>query len=346
MATCLLGLGSNLGDRVGILSRAAEQLRQHPQVEHVLVSRWHAYPPIGGPQGQGEFLNGAARLETSLSPEELRRLLHELERRAGRERVIRWAERPLDIDLLLYDDRQIHTAELQVPHPRMATRRFVLEPAAEVAGPMIDPQTGWSISRLWQHLQSAPPYFALAGIYLPALAASGPSVAQRVRAVYLADSSGTGLTGSAEPDRLEFYRERCRKLQRTLRRGLDQAAGGQPLLSGFWVGQCEIEGAWLAAERRADVRSEREAGMQPIRLEIAHWAVPKLVIVLRTTADMLGDEFVAPWIRKLPTSARFALQDAISRVHRGSAESPALVLDVAADFSPIDDIVAAVEAMR
>ncbi len=86
-----------------------------------------------------------------------------MENRLGRHRRARWAARTLDLDLLLYDDRQIDTARLKVPHPRMAWRSFVLAPAAEIAGEMIHPLIGWSLETLWRHLRSAPRYVAIAG---------------------------------------------------------------------------------------------------------------------------------------------------------------------------------------
>ncbi len=157
MATCLIGLGSNLGDRRTILERAVSRLRQHAAIQVAAVSSWHDYPAIGGPAGQGSFLNGAARLITELSPHELRQELHRIERDAGRQRAVRWAARTLDVDLLLYDRQIVNSPELQVPHPRMTTRRFVLEPAADVAAEMVHPLTGWTIGKLLQHLREAPP---------------------------------------------------------------------------------------------------------------------------------------------------------------------------------------------
>src|SRR5260221_332064 len=148
MPRVLVALGANLGDRAGTLGRAVELLQADAQVSDCVTSSWHETPPIGGAPGQGPFLNGALRLDTTLTPQALQALLHQTEATLGRERTERWAARALDLDLLLYDDLQLNNPALTVPHPRMAFRRFVLEPAAEVAPDMIHPSIGWNIGKL------------------------------------------------------------------------------------------------------------------------------------------------------------------------------------------------------
>ena len=138
-----ISLGSNLGDRKAQLESALAALADAPDVIVRAASSFHVTPPVGGPGGQGAFLNAAAALETSLEPTDLLSLLQSIEHRAGRVRTVRWGERPLDLDLLLYGDRRLHTSrcpvggrdeiELIVPHPRLAVRRFVLAPLAEIA---------------------------------------------------------------------------------------------------------------------------------------------------------------------------------------------------------------------
>ena len=90
--------------------------------------------------------NAAALLETAIEPGPLLRLVKQLEHEWGRQTAERWAARVLDLDLLLYDRLVVETPELVVPHPRMAWRRFVLEPAAEIAPEMVHPPTGWTIA--------------------------------------------------------------------------------------------------------------------------------------------------------------------------------------------------------
>ena len=125
-----LGLGSNLGDRRGHLEDAIAGLAGHGVIE--ARSAILETAPVGGPL-QGDFLNMAVVLETACTPHELLAVAAALEEAAGRERTVRWGPRTLDIDLLLCDDLVIDTRELRVPHPRLAERRFVLEPLAEIA---------------------------------------------------------------------------------------------------------------------------------------------------------------------------------------------------------------------
>src|SRR2546421_110453 len=104
-----IGLGSNLGDRKAQLDAAVAALAEAPGVAVRAVSSYHQTEPVGGPAGQDAFLNAAATLETALDPLDLLRLLHDVERRAGRVRAVRWGERTLDLDLLLFGDRIIAT---------------------------------------------------------------------------------------------------------------------------------------------------------------------------------------------------------------------------------------------
>ena len=163
MAICLIALGSNLGDRVEILDRAVARLGQSPGIRILQRSRWRETSPVGGPPVQSRFLNGALLLESTLPPQSLALLLFSVEEEFGRQRLERWGPRTLDLDLLLYDQHVAQTPTLTIPHPRMAWRRFVLEPAVEVAGSMLHPPTGWTIARLLQHLENTPAYIALTG---------------------------------------------------------------------------------------------------------------------------------------------------------------------------------------
>ncbi len=140
-SVALIGLGSNLGDRVVNLKGAIAALSKTPGVAVLKVSSFHETEPVGGPAGQGKFLNAAAALETTLDPNSLLHVLQEIEEQFGRVRTVRWGERTLDLDLLLFDDRIIQTSEIEIPHPRINTRRFVLEPLLEVAPSAVDPIT-------------------------------------------------------------------------------------------------------------------------------------------------------------------------------------------------------------
>ena len=147
-ASALISLGSNLGDREAILSGALAALAEIPGTVVRAVSRYYETRPVGGPPGQGDFLNAAAALETVLPPHSLLHQLQGIETRFGRVRTVRWGERTLDLDLILFDDAIIDDAELVVPHPRFAHRRFVLEPLAEIAADAVDPTTGKTVARL------------------------------------------------------------------------------------------------------------------------------------------------------------------------------------------------------
>jgi len=155
MAIAYLALGSNLGDRRAHLDAAVATLRAHPAVRDVRVSRFIETDPVGGPPGQGPYLNGAARIETDLGPQDLLALLKRIEHDRGREAGgPRWGPRTVDLDLLLYDDLRLETPDLTVPHPRLRERRFVLEPLAEIAPDARDPVTGLTIRALLTRLNA------------------------------------------------------------------------------------------------------------------------------------------------------------------------------------------------
>jgi 2-amino-4-hydroxy-6-hydroxymethyldihydropteridine diphosphokinase len=129
--TAYLGLGANLGDRLGNLQRAVDLLGQQQGVTVVRCSRVYETDPIGGPP-QPPFLNAVLEIATELSPHELLSACKGIENALGRVRVVRWGPRPIDIDILTYDETTIDEADLQVPHPRMHERGFVLAPLAEL----------------------------------------------------------------------------------------------------------------------------------------------------------------------------------------------------------------------
>lgn len=163
MPRCLIGLGSNVGDRAAQLDFAVRRLKEHPRIEFIARSRWIETAPVGGPGGQAAYLNGAALIKTPLPPEAVLDFLQQIEDEAGRRRDVRWGPRTLDLDVLLYGRRALQSPRLTIPHPRMALRRFVLEPAAEVAGDMVHPTIGWKVHRLWRHLLDARRTVALGG---------------------------------------------------------------------------------------------------------------------------------------------------------------------------------------
>jgi len=126
-----VGLGANLGPREITLLRAVDLLAETEGLDVRAVSQLRETEPVGVVD-QPLFLNGAVVLNTSLSPRELLDRLLEIERELGRVRDVRWGPRVVDLDLLVYGDRQIDEPGLRVPHPRLYERRFALEPLAEL----------------------------------------------------------------------------------------------------------------------------------------------------------------------------------------------------------------------
>src|SRR5689334_20667845 len=104
MASCLVALAANQGDRVTNLLSALDELRRRPDISIQRVSSFVETAPVGGPAGQGRFFNAVAAIETQLSPRSMLAVLLEVERKLGRERNERWGPRTIDLDLLLYDD--------------------------------------------------------------------------------------------------------------------------------------------------------------------------------------------------------------------------------------------------
>jgi 2-amino-4-hydroxy-6-hydroxymethyldihydropteridine diphosphokinase len=138
-----VGLGSNLGDREATLRRAVDELRLLPATEVAAVSSFRDTAPVGYVD-QPRFLNGTVELETSLVPRELLRELLRIERELGRDRSTAPPQGPrtVDLDLLLYGDERIHEPGLEIPHPRLHERRFVLEPLAELDPGLFVPGRG------------------------------------------------------------------------------------------------------------------------------------------------------------------------------------------------------------
>lgn len=161
MARCLIGLGANLGPRHTTLAQAIERLGSMAELKLLGQSTWHTTAAIGGPPGQPAFVNAAAVFETPLEPTALWERMQGIEHDLGRRRDAWWGPRTIDLDLLLVDDRIFETAELTLPHPRMAFRRFVLAPATEIAGEWVHPRIGWTLRQLLEHLNHAPPRWAL-----------------------------------------------------------------------------------------------------------------------------------------------------------------------------------------
>lgn len=145
MSRAWLGLGSNLGDKRAHIRQALELLTEQGSL--VAVSSLYKTEPVGFKE-QDWFLNCAAEFETELPPRQLLEVLKAIEQQLGRERRIRNGPRTIDLDILLYEDLVIREEGLEVPHPRMHERRFVLTPLSEIAQDLAHPTLGKRIQEL------------------------------------------------------------------------------------------------------------------------------------------------------------------------------------------------------
>jgi 2-amino-4-hydroxy-6-hydroxymethyldihydropteridine diphosphokinase len=141
-----LSLGSNLGDRALQIKKALKQLEEEG-VRIAKRSSMYETEPVEYHK-QGWFLNCAVEAETELTPKQLLRVVRNIEKELGRKRVIRSGPRTLDIDILIYDDVLMRGEELEIPHPRMGQRRFVLIPMAEIAPSLRHPELHLTMAQL------------------------------------------------------------------------------------------------------------------------------------------------------------------------------------------------------
>ncbi|MFG6384650.1 MAG: 2-amino-4-hydroxy-6-hydroxymethyldihydropteridine diphosphokinase, partial [Lachnospiraceae bacterium] len=147
-----VAIGSNLGDRKKFLDEGINALKENKdciveQVSEILVTK-----PYGVTE-QPEFLNGMIKLKTLLNPEELLELLHQIEKESGRERLVHWGPRTLDLDIIFYDDCIIDTKDLQIPHIDMQNREFVLKPLVELAPYVRHPLLHKTVTQLLDELK-------------------------------------------------------------------------------------------------------------------------------------------------------------------------------------------------
>ena len=140
--TAFIGVGSNVGDRELFARRAVRALEESEGVGVERVSSLYETTPVGGPP-QRSFVNLVVRISTELSAQELLALCKEIEQALGRDASeIRWGPRVADLDVLLFGDEKVNEPDLEIPHPRMAQRRFVLVPLLEIDPEATDPWGG------------------------------------------------------------------------------------------------------------------------------------------------------------------------------------------------------------
>ncbi|WP_336824267.1 2-amino-4-hydroxy-6-hydroxymethyldihydropteridine diphosphokinase [Sporosarcina sp. USHLN248] len=141
MNTAYLSIGSNIGDRYEHLKEAVHALHSNEKIEVADVSSIYETSPVGYID-QADFLNLAVCVNTELKVQELLKVCQQIENGLGRVREIRWGPRTVDLDILLYNNDNIETENLVVPHPRMHERAFVLVPLLEIAPGISHPATG------------------------------------------------------------------------------------------------------------------------------------------------------------------------------------------------------------
>ena len=260
----------------------------------------------------------------------------------------RWAARSVDLDLLLYDDAVLATPELTVPHPRMAWRRFVIEPAVEIAPQMVHPVIGWSIARLWEHLRTARPYAAVAG----GIAAGKTELAK----VIAAQSPTRWIVEPIDAQLLStFYRDPAQQAWQTelellgkrtalLRADRPEWRGpGDWAMSDFWFDQSlAFASVWLAPDRQAEFRRLwEEARRQVMR--------PKLIVLLDAPADVLHRRMIErgrQFELDLSAGRLEQIRQAVVDLALLPDQGPVLVLDSLSLDAARQEVLAALESMR
>jgi len=147
-----IGIGSNLGDKVDQCERAISEILKVDRHKLLARSPFFKTQPVGY-TSQDWFVNGVIKIETDLEPFDLFKTLKTIESKLGRMKTFRWGPRSIDLDILFFDDREIKTEELQIPHPLLHERRFVLIPLAEIDPGLIHPVLKKSIQELLENLK-------------------------------------------------------------------------------------------------------------------------------------------------------------------------------------------------
>jgi 2-amino-4-hydroxy-6-hydroxymethyldihydropteridine diphosphokinase len=147
-----IGIGSNVGDKVRQCERAISEILKVDRHKLLAKSPLFKTKPIGY-VSQDWFVNGVIKIETEMGPLELLRILKTLELQLGRTRTFRWGPRSIDLDILFFDDEEVRTEELQIPHPRLHERQFVLIPLAEIDRHLVHPVFKKTIGKLLEELK-------------------------------------------------------------------------------------------------------------------------------------------------------------------------------------------------
>lgn len=335
MADCLIGLGSNMGDRADTLDRAIQLICDAPQVRLRACSRYYETAPVGGPDGQQAFLNAALRVTTLLSPCETLIHLRNTEQKLGRTRLVRWGPRAIDLDLLLYDQQVIDSDQLTVPHPRMAIRRFVLQPACEIAADMIHAPTGWALSRLLSRLDEFPCYVAVAGVDAAARQALAADAAARVQGALLSwNSKAADLDidplGTISPQQCGVGLEALSAQAELLTSLATHPVGMGAVLCDFWLPQfLAVAGTWPPGAAREQLEAACRAAM-------ASSPLPRFTVLL----DSCGTSDAAPSL------SRERLAEELSRQADIPGRGPILRVPAGDTRAALVELTAGIDAMR
>jgi 2-amino-4-hydroxy-6-hydroxymethyldihydropteridine diphosphokinase len=133
MVVCYLGIGSNLGNRRKNIKLAVRRIEALEHTKVIKLSKIIETGPVGGPSGQGKFLNAALKIKTDLVPATFLKKIKNIEKELGRTKTVRFGPRTIDIDILLYGDKIINRKGLKIPHPRIFERDFVIKPLLDIA---------------------------------------------------------------------------------------------------------------------------------------------------------------------------------------------------------------------
>ena len=234
MSKCLIALGSNLGNRQHHLDEAVTRLLARENIDFLARSRPITTNPIGGPTGQHHFLNEVLMIETNRTPESLLTCAQQVEQELGRVRHQRWGARTIDIDLLMVDQMIVQSPSLQLPHPRMMYRQFVLQPATEIAPELEHPLVGWSLAKLLDNLSSPVNYLAFTGSDTEYTQQFVRILAQQLNLDLLSDPQSASLhqAGQTLATWLEFLDHRRELVARQC-----GTTGGQFTVADFWTNE-------------------------------------------------------------------------------------------------------------
>lgn len=146
-----VAIGSNMGEKEAYIENAIKELSELPEMKVEKVSDMIVTKPYGGVE-QDDFVNGALKIRTLFTPQELLAVLHQVEAHANRERIVRWGPRTLDLDIIFYDDLVYEDDDLIIPHVDMANRTFVLKPLLDLCPNKRHPLLGATMTQLYEKL--------------------------------------------------------------------------------------------------------------------------------------------------------------------------------------------------